>query len=269
MRSADLIDEAAQKPLTACEKVNIAIAMTWAAGFVDLVGYESLYGLYTAHMTGNTVAMARHISALQLSGVVRRGWPILMFVGLMLGAVIYEGEKRHKVTVPFPSAILLETLLVGIFIAAGSGDGAESYIPPQPATKFFAMVALLAIAMGIQNVVIRKVGGINVYTTFVTGSLVKFAEMFSQYLFWIHDRTRQRFRRRILKVLRISPRTLTFKRAALTLGLWIAYLVGAVCGGISLKEWALRGMIAPSVILFAVALYGAVRPFHPLSNNEW
>ncbi|MGZ6195276.1 MAG: DUF1275 family protein [Candidatus Binataceae bacterium] len=30
--------------------------MTWAAGFIDLVGYISLYGLYTSHMTGNTVA---------------------------------------------------------------------------------------------------------------------------------------------------------------------------------------------------------------------
>ncbi len=86
------------------------------------------------------------------------------------------------------------------------------------------MVALLAIPMGIQNVVIRKVSGINVYTTFVTGSLVKFAENLSLYLFWLRDRTRRRFRRRILKVLRISPRTLPFQRTALTLGLWTAYL---------------------------------------------
>ena len=52
-------------PLTTVEKVILALAMTWAAGFVDLVGYVSLYGLYTSHMTGNTVAMARHISELQ------------------------------------------------------------------------------------------------------------------------------------------------------------------------------------------------------------
>ncbi len=46
------------RPLTAVEKVTLALAMTWAAGFVDLVGYVSLYGLYTSHMTGNTIAMA-------------------------------------------------------------------------------------------------------------------------------------------------------------------------------------------------------------------
>jgi uncharacterized membrane protein YoaK (UPF0700 family) len=132
-------------PLSTLEKVNIALAMTWAAGFVDLVGYVSLYGLYTSHMTGNTVAMARHISELQWSGVVRRGWPILMFVfGLMLGAVIYEAEKRRKIQIPFPPAIGLEALLIGIFIAAAMGCGFKADIPAQPAGKFFLMVALLA-----------------------------------------------------------------------------------------------------------------------------
>lgn len=244
--------------------------MTWAAGFVDLVGYVSLYGLYTSHMTGNTVAMARHISALQWSGVVRRGWPILTFVfGLVLGAFIYEAEKRRKIQIPFPPAIGLEALLIAIFIAAGIGSGFKADIPPQPAGKFFVMVALLAIPMGIQNVVIRKVGGINVYTTFVTGSLVKFAESLSQYLFWVRDRTRRRFRRRFVKVLRISPRVLPFQRAALTLGLWTAYLGGATCGGFSLQRWALLGMVTPFVLLLAIALYGAFRPFLPLSNDEW
>ena len=182
-------------PLTSLEKINLAFAMTWAAGFVDLVGFVSLYGLYTSHMTGNTVGMARQISLLDWPGVVRHGWPIATFVfGLMLGAFIYEAEKRRSIQVPFPPAILLEAILLGIFIAAATGTNFKADIPPQPAAKFFLMVALLAVPMGIQNVVIRKVGGINVYTTFVTGSLVKFAESLSEYLFWLRDRTRGRFR---------------------------------------------------------------------------
>jgi uncharacterized membrane protein YoaK (UPF0700 family) len=256
--------------LTTLEKINIVIAMTGAAGFVDLVGYVSLYGLYTSHMTGNTVAMARHVSKLEWTGVVRRGWPIVTFVfGLMLGAFIYEAEKRRKIKVPFPPAIGLEALLIAIFIAAGMGNGNKPDIPPQPAGKFFVMVALLAIPMGLQNVVIRKIGGINVYTTFVTGSLVKFAENLSEYLLWLRDRTRNRFRRRILKVLRVSPRIVPLRRAALTLGLWVTYLTGAVCGGFSIDRWALLGMFAPLGILSTVALYGAFRPFLPLSSDEW
>jgi uncharacterized membrane protein YoaK (UPF0700 family) len=257
-------------PLTSLEKINLALAMTWAAGFVDLVGYISLYGLYTSHMTGNTVAMARHISELQWSGVVRRGWPILTFVfGLMLGAFIYEAEKRRKIQIPFPSAIGLEALLIAVFIAAGIGSGFKVAIPPQPADKFFVMVALLAIPMGLQNVVIRNVGGLNVYTTFVTGSLVKFAENLSQYLFWVRDRTRRRFRRRILKVLRVSPRRLHLQRSAVTIGLWSVYLVGAVCGGLAIQRWSLLGMIAPFALLSAIALYGTFRPLLPAPGDEW
>jgi uncharacterized membrane protein YoaK (UPF0700 family) len=251
------------------EKVNLAFAMTWAAGFVDLVGYFSLYGIYTANMTGNTVAMARHLSLLDWAGVVRRGWPILTFVfGLILGAFIYEAEDRRRIKVPFPPAIGLEALLIAIFIAAAIGTGFKADIPPQPALKFFAMVALLAVAMGLQNVVLRKVGGLNLYTTFVTGSLVKFAENLSVYLFWFHDRTRGRIRSRLLKVIRVSPRTVPLQHAALTLGLWLAYLIGAVCGGVSIQRWALLGMLAPFSVLTAIALYGAFRPLLTL-GEEW
>jgi uncharacterized membrane protein YoaK (UPF0700 family) len=257
-------------PLTDFEKVNLAIAMTWAAGFVDLVGYVSLYGLYTSHMTGNTVSMARHISELDWPGVVRRGWPIVTFIfGLMLGAFIYEAEKRRKIRVPFPPAIGLEALLIGIFIVAATGSHYRADIPPQPAGKFFAMVALLAVPMGIQNVVIRKVGGINVYTTFVTGSLVKFSENLSEYLFWLRDRTRGRSRSRILKVLRVSPRIATLQRATFTLSLWIVYLAGAVCAGFSIQRFALLVMLAPFGLLAGISLYGAFRPLLPLSTKEW
>ncbi len=257
-------------PLTTIEKVNLALAMTWAAGFVDLVGYVSLYGLYTSHMTGNTVSMARHISELDWPGVVRRGWPIVTFIfGLMLGAFIYEAEKRRKIQVPFPTAIGLEALLIGIFIVAATGSHYKADIPPQPAVKFFLMVALLAVPMGIQNVVIRKVGGINVYTTFVTGSLVKFAESLSEYLFWLRDRTRGRFRLRILKVLRVTPRLVTAQRAALTFGLWAIYLTGAVCGGFAVQQWKLLAMLAPFGLLAGISLYGAFRPLLPLSTEEW
>ena len=257
-------------PLTTFEKVNLAFAMTWAAGFVDLVGYVSLYGLYTSHMTGNTVAMARHFSELDWFGVVRRGWPIVTFIfGLLLGAFIYDAEKRRSIKVPFPPAIGLEALLIGFFIVGAIGNNYKPDIPPQPAGKFFVMVALLAVPMGIQNVVIRNVGGLNVYTTFVTGSLVKFAESLSEYLFWVRDRTRGRLRSRILKVLAVSPRLESVQHAALTLGLWAIYLTGAICGGFSLKWWALLGMLAPFGLLTAIALYGVFRPMLPMSTKEW
>ena len=156
-----------------------------------------------------------------------------------------------------------------IFIGAGAGNGFKANIPPQPALKFFVMVALLTIAMGLQNVSIRRVGGLNVYTTFVTGSLVKFAESDSEYLFWLRDRTHRRFRSRICKVLRVSPRQPPLQHAALTITLWIVYLTGGVCGDFATDRWELRGMIAPLIMLAAITAYGVFRPLLEELHEEW
>jgi hypothetical protein len=55
----------------------------------------------------------------------------------------------------------------------------------------------------------------------------------------------------------------------MTLGLWFTYLAGAVCAGFSIQRWALLGMIAPFIMLSAIVLYGAFRPFLPASGEEW
>jgi len=39
--------------------------------------------------------------------------------------------------------------------------------------------------------------------------------------------------------------------------------------GESIQRWALLGMVAPFVLLLAIALYGAFRPFLPISTDEW
>lgn len=260
----------APTPLTTWEKVFLALLMTWAAGFVDIVGYLALYGLYTAHMTGETVAMARHLSRVQWYGVVRRGWPIAAFVfGLLLGAFIFDAEKRRAIEVPFPATVGVEVILIGAFVVLSCAHGPNLQIPPQPAGMFFLMVALLAVAMGIQNVAIRRVGGLNIYTTFVTGSLVKFGEALSDYLFWLRDRTRNRFRARFLVALRVSPRQPSLQHAALTLGLWCAYFTGALSGTLATDSWESLAMLAPLALLIGIVLYGVARPFLQLEQEEW
>jgi len=99
--------------------------------------------------------------------------------------------------------------------------------------------------------------------------LVKFAESISEYLFWFRDRTTLRFRRRLWKVLRISPRQLPVQRAALTFSLYVAYLVGAICGAFATDVWALRGMFAPLGLLAIMTVYGAFRPLLRHPEEDW
>ena len=105
----------ANATLTTQEAVTIALLMTWSAGFIDIVGYLSLFGLYTAHMSGNTIAMARHIVQHKWWGFARGGWPIATFVfGLVLGSFIYTAEKRRNVRPRFPATVALEILLIAM-----------------------------------------------------------------------------------------------------------------------------------------------------------
>jgi len=182
-------------PLRALQRTPIALLLTWVAGFIDVLGTLYIYNIYVAHMSGNTVAMARHLAHMHALAAIRHGWPIATFIaGLIAGSILFEAQIRGAIRWRIPSTLALETLCLAVFVFAGAGVNFAPDVPPQPALKYYFLVALLTLAMGLQNVSIRKVGGLNVYTTFVTGSLVKFAESASDFLFWIRDRLHGRFR---------------------------------------------------------------------------
>jgi uncharacterized membrane protein YoaK (UPF0700 family) len=257
-------------PLRALQRTPIALTLTWVAGYVDLLGFVFVYNIYVAHMSGNTVAMARHLARDQALAAVRHGWPIAIFVvGMILGSILFEAQVRGMVKLPVPSTLTLETILLAIFLYAGAGVNFQPNIPPQPAEKYYVVVALLTLAMGLQNVTIRKVGGLNIYTTFVTGSLVKFSESTSDLIFWIRDRLQVGFKLRRRRVLRVMRRTAHFRHMALTGSLWLSYLVGALCGGLAGDRYKLLAMVVPLAVLFVISIYGAVRPFILLVEEQW
>ena len=248
--------------LEALQRTSVALLLTWVGGFVDVIGFEYLYGVYTAHMSGNTVAMARHFSRSHFLGVERDGFTIAVFVGaLILGAIVFEAERRGALRLRCPGTLLLESAALAIFLYVMPRTANRPTVPHQPAIHFYVLVSLLAGAMGLQNVTIRRVGGITVYTTFVTGTLVKFAETTTSWLFWIRDRTRNRFFRRIGPVMRVSLRRAETRRAALTAGIWICYAVGAGCAAYAHHVFSVFSLVFPLTLLVALTVYGAIWPF--------
>jgi len=246
------------------------LLLTWVAGFVDALGYLYIYNIYVAHMSGNTVAMARHLAHMHGLAAVRHAWPIAVFiVGMIAGSILFEAQIRGAIRWRVPSTLALETVCLAVFVYAGVGADFTPDVPPQPAVKYYFLVALLTLAMGLQNVSIRKVGGLNIYTTFVTGSLVKFAESVSDLLFWMSDRLRGRGLRRLVRIVRLVPRNAHFHHAALTFSLWIAYLLGALAGVAASGRYQLLAMVIPLAVLFAVTVYATIRPFILLIEERW
>lgn len=261
------LDSVDSKPLNALQTWPIALLLALIGGYVDIVGYLSAYQVFTAHMSGNTADVAKHIYALQWSGIARHAWPILMFVGgLTFASIAFEAQKRRAIVARLPTTIVLECLLLLVFVIVTITTGPA--IPPQPMTKYYLMVGLLALAMGVQNVTIRRVGGLHVYTTFITGSLVLFAEAASEYIFWFMGQLRQRGGC-LAQTLRASRRLPAFEHIVLTAALWLCYLAGATAGVFALNRLQTQCVVVPLIVLIAIAIYGAVRPFIETIAEEW
>jgi hypothetical protein len=91
-----------------------------------------------------------------------------------------------------------------------------------------------------------------VYTTHLTGSLSKFAEAVTEYAFWFWDRTKGRFRRRIVRVLLVATRNVSAQYATLTAGLWIAFFAGALAGFTGDLAWNRVALILPMIVLAGI-----------------
>ena len=114
--------------------------------------------------------------------------------------------------------------------------------------------------MGMQTVTVTNINGLRVYTTYLTGSLAKFAEAGVDYLFWVRDRMSHRYPGRLRRVLRVSARQKALQHASLTAGLWLAFFAGGVSGAFLQAGFALFSLWAPIAVLTAAVLVDLIRP---------
>lgn len=253
----------APHPLSAKEKAALALAITWVAGFVDAVGYLLLSHIYTANMSGNSVSVGLHAALLNWSEVAREGWPILMFVaGLVSCALIHETGKRAGIVATSSITFALEAAMLAAFIPLSLAHLHGGQVQTQSVSLFYLIVALPALAMGLQNATISHVGALSLRTTHVTGSLTTLAEALAVYIFWLYDRTRGRFRRRIRIALRLSPRQKSAQALALMTGSWIAFVAGAASGAVLNSKWHSVCLLPPICLLLILAVLDI---FHPIA----
>jgi uncharacterized membrane protein YoaK (UPF0700 family) len=248
------------EPLDSTRKAWLAIGLTWIAGFVDIVGYTVLDRILNANMSGNTVEIAFHFLNHNSGKAVARAWAVLLFVaGLFACALIHEACKRRKIESSAAITLGLEALLLVIFVAVGVLGGQAEILAKSPG-KFYSLLALACAAMGLQNATLTRVGALSVRTTHVTGTLAKFAESGSRFLFWFYDETRGPREHRFRDALRLSPNHEDFKDAAITALLWIGFLAGAFCGVILYRAWTLFSLLVPISLLAILAATDLIRP---------
>src|SRR5436305_13409482 len=148
-------------------ELSVATFLTCIAGFVDAAGFLAFARVYTANMSGNSVALGIAISQRNWTTALFRFWPVLFYVfGLVFGrALLAIGARRntrHIASTAFGSEVLL--LLLALFV----GTVSPAAIPGRQ----YLAIALLASAMGIQNSTLTRFSSLTLHTGFVTGSLV-------------------------------------------------------------------------------------------------
>jgi uncharacterized membrane protein YoaK (UPF0700 family) len=135
----------------------------FAAGAVDVIGYSQLGGVFPSAMTGNFVLLAFHLSEGNWQSAVGS---VVALTGFVVGCVVGFPMSRGR---PQTNALtlLLSAEAVLLLIFAGF---ALSLSPEARAAAIGPLIALLAVAMGLQAVVGQI---INLTTIVFTTTLTK------------------------------------------------------------------------------------------------
>jgi uncharacterized membrane protein YoaK (UPF0700 family) len=198
----------------------MALMLATAAGGVDAIGYLTLFQLFTAHMTGNTAAMAVAIGQHVWSEALRRFFPIPVFVaGVLAGRLVKKLADRLDTRERQLWPLSLEALVLVAYWAIGSR--LPLGFMQRPASTYYVVASLPAFAMGVQTTTLRRIADHSIRTTFITGMLAVFGEQLVDW--WFLRRTR------LSNEAGPSDRERSARaRVRITAAIWSAYVVGAL-----------------------------------------
>jgi uncharacterized membrane protein YoaK (UPF0700 family) len=229
----------------------VALLPTFAAGYVDVVGYLALYQVFTANMTGNTVHFADNLVHSRWQDALLAGSMIPIFVaGSVFGRAIIEVGARNQIRRIASLTLSIEALMIGF----------ASIAPQQGRAPDIAIgcLAALAFAMGIQTATLTRLGPLTIHTTFVTGMLNKLAQLLAHSIFLAYDRLSGSSRA-------IDAQRTAGRQALFIFSMWMAYFAGAIAGAKMEADFGLRALLIP-VVLLAIAV--VLDQLSPLSIRE-
>ena len=148
----------------------LLIALTLLTGVVDAVSYLALGHVFVANMTGNVVFLGFAIAG---AGGLSAASSLIALGAFLLGAVsgrrigIRWGAHRGRL---LRSGGAIQAGLVAIALAIALASAA-----PEPRGVRYAIIAVLAVAMGIQNAVAARLAVPELTTTVLTKTLTGLA----------------------------------------------------------------------------------------------
>ncbi len=210
---------------------RLAVVLAAIGGWVDAVGFLTLFGLFTAHLSGNTARLGVALGRGEASAALTYAVPIVVFFSAAVIGVAFLSVRRAQGRGAMAPLLAVEAALIATFMIVGTIVRDAGDLTPR-STAYYGLAVLAVAAMGLQTATLRSAAGVPVHTTFITGMVTHLAEA-------------------IVSAVRRDQRDAS-PRARVYGGLVGAYLVGAVSGSALESTWALWALAVPVAALVAV-----------------
>jgi uncharacterized membrane protein YoaK (UPF0700 family) len=146
--------------------ISSSAMLAFAAGFVDVVGFVALFGLFTSHVTGNFVVLGSEIVHTQ-AGMLAKVLALPMFaVGVAFTRLLVLYHERRGWAAA-RTLLLIEAAMLAVFML--SGVAVSPVIDPDALAPILVGMAGV-FAMAIQNAASRLVFAAQAPTTVMTGN---------------------------------------------------------------------------------------------------
>jgi uncharacterized membrane protein YoaK (UPF0700 family) len=148
----------------------LLLLMTVVTGFVDAASYLELGRVFVANMTGNVVFLGFAIAGASGLSI----WASLTALGSFLFGSFFAG----RITKPFAGhrgKVLRAALVVQVVVVTAAACVVAAGGDPVEGGRRYAVIALLASAMGLQNATVRRLAVPELTTTVLTMTLTGIA----------------------------------------------------------------------------------------------
>ena len=209
---------------------RVAVTLAGVGGWVDAVGFLTLFGLFTAHLSGNTARLGVELGQGEVSTALTYAVPIVVFFAAVAAGAWFVAARHPRG--PLTPLLGVEAVLVTAFMVVGTVLRDAGDLTPRSAAYYLLAVTAVA-AMGLQTASLHHVADVSVHTTFITGMVTGFAQEVVAAA--RHDRDAAR-------------------RARIHGGLVAAYIVGAVSGSALETPWRLWSLAVPIAVLVTLTV---------------
>lgn len=207
---------------------RLAATLAMTAGFVDAYGLIS-YQTYLSFMSGNTTQTGSQIGQAHLDLAAPSAIAIGSFViGVFIGTLIAHSGLRQAQRLLYAAvAALIATIIFASEVGA-------------PGT--YGSIATLALAMGMMNTTLSRVGAQAVNIGFVTGTLNRMADHLALAV------------KRAPLAGAEGPWDTHVRRSFVLFGVWVAFFSGALLAGVVTSRYGVRALLLPFLVLVVLAV---------------